>query len=119
MSESATCRECGMCVAAGEYHPYLACLAFKQCRDGNAVRANLVAVQAQAKQEERDAFVYLDKFKGVTFSIGERDSETDQYPIYYRTPQTHCGAIADFYSKDMADWFANLLNTAIRQREGA
>lgn len=35
------CKECGMHVVVNEYHPYLACLAFKGCHDSEAVRANL------------------------------------------------------------------------------
>jgi hypothetical protein len=41
------CKECGMLVEPGEYHPYAACLMFKACGDGSVVRANLVAVLAE------------------------------------------------------------------------
>ena len=38
------CKECGMPVEAGEYHPYAACLMFKACHDSSVVQANLDAV---------------------------------------------------------------------------
>jgi hypothetical protein len=41
------CKECGMLVEPGEYHPYAACLMFKACGDASVVRANLVAVLAE------------------------------------------------------------------------
>jgi len=40
------CKECGMVVSAGEYHPFAACLMFKGCNDSAVVRANLNAVKA-------------------------------------------------------------------------
>jgi hypothetical protein len=43
------CQECGMPVAAGEYHPYAACLMFHGCHGSEVVRANLSSVvRAQA-----------------------------------------------------------------------
>lgn len=44
-----TCTECGMVCAPREYHPYAACLMFKACHDGDAVRANLQAVWDDAR----------------------------------------------------------------------
>ena len=47
--ELIACRECGMPVASGEYHPYAACLMFRGCLDSQVVRANLSSVtRAQA-----------------------------------------------------------------------
>jgi hypothetical protein len=40
------CATCGMPVTHREYHPYGACLMFKQCNDSQVVRENLRAVQA-------------------------------------------------------------------------
>ena len=37
------CAACGMGCLPGEYHPHIACLAFKQCRDSRTVTANLLA----------------------------------------------------------------------------
>ena len=45
------CAECGMGCNAGEYHPYAACLMFKQCRNSETVRANLQAVRQQGRVE--------------------------------------------------------------------
>lgn len=42
MSEA--CAACGMALKGPAYHPHLACLAFKQTRDGATVEANLRAV---------------------------------------------------------------------------
>lgn len=42
--ELIACRECGMPVASGEYHPYAACLMFRGCLDSKVVRANLSSV---------------------------------------------------------------------------
>ena len=44
------CKECGMPVTTGEYHPYAACLMFKSCHDNEIVQANLDAVQAHGYQ---------------------------------------------------------------------
>lgn len=38
------CAECGMPCTANEYHPYAACLMFKQCRNSGTVRENLTYV---------------------------------------------------------------------------
>lgn len=38
------CPECGMSVAAGEYHPYAACLMVSGCHDGATIREALMAV---------------------------------------------------------------------------
>lgn len=35
------CCECHMACAPGEFHPYAACLMFKQCHDSMTVRENL------------------------------------------------------------------------------
>ena len=51
------CQECGMFCGPLEYHPYAACLMFKACHDGDAVRGNLQAVQGDARAsriQERD-----------------------------------------------------------------
>lgn len=49
-----TCTNCGMdnCEAP-KYHPYLACLAFRECKDGNKVEANLRAVVEYGMKAER------------------------------------------------------------------
>jgi recombinational DNA repair protein (RecF pathway) len=47
--ELSTCAECGMSVVPQEYHPYAACLMFKQCQDGAIVRFNLNAVLQDGK----------------------------------------------------------------------
>lgn len=38
------CPECGMTVAAGEYHPYAACLMVGGCHDPATIREALMAV---------------------------------------------------------------------------
>lgn len=38
------CPECGMTVAAGEYHPYAACLMVSGCHDASTIREALMAV---------------------------------------------------------------------------
>jgi hypothetical protein len=43
------CLDCKMPVEVGEYHPYAACLMFKQCQDSRVVRENLYAVMRHAK----------------------------------------------------------------------
>jgi hypothetical protein len=48
------CKECGMLVEPGEYHPYAACLMFKACGIGVVVRANLDAVQAHGYEMARE-----------------------------------------------------------------
>lgn len=44
MSDNQQCAECGMPVEPGEYHPYTACLIFKQTSSSKAVHMNLSAV---------------------------------------------------------------------------
>lgn len=45
VNEFNTCASCGMNVGAvATYHPFTACLMFRQVRDGNVVAANLRAV---------------------------------------------------------------------------
>lgn len=39
------CKECGMHIETNEFHPYLACLAFKGCHDSEVVRANMSAIR--------------------------------------------------------------------------
>ncbi len=41
------CAECGMIVKLGEYHPFAACLMYKNCKDENTVRENLKAITTQ------------------------------------------------------------------------
>jgi len=40
------CGECGMSVEACEYHPFAACLMFKQCQNSKTVRDSLKSVAA-------------------------------------------------------------------------
>lgn len=47
------CIECGMMCEAVEYHPYAACLMFKQCLNSETVRANLQAVRDDSYQQGR------------------------------------------------------------------
>ena len=46
---AARCGECGMDCQPDEYHPYLACLAFKQTHDSDCVRANVESVRRAAQ----------------------------------------------------------------------
>lgn len=50
-AERAVCMECGMPCTPNEYHPFLACLAFKQCHNSETVRANMDGVRQQTRQE--------------------------------------------------------------------
>ena len=49
------CIECGMMCEAVEYHPYAACLMFKQCLNSETVRANLQAVRDDSYHQGRVA----------------------------------------------------------------
>lgn len=49
-NETRVCAECGMPGKADEYHPYAACLMFKQCHSSETVQANLDAVIAYGYQ---------------------------------------------------------------------
>ena len=49
------CIECGMMCEAVEYHPYAACLMFKQCLNSETVRANLQAVRDDTYAQGRVA----------------------------------------------------------------
>ena len=48
-AEAGKCSECGMSCLWGDYHPYAACLMFKQCHNSETVLANLRHVQAVAR----------------------------------------------------------------------
>lgn len=47
------CGDCGMPVAAKEYHPYAACLMYKASGDPDTVRANLGSVVAHGVMTEQ------------------------------------------------------------------
>lgn len=49
------CRECQMPGEPGAYHPYAACLMFKQCRNSETVHANLQAVLQHAQHRKKRA----------------------------------------------------------------
>ena len=49
------CIECGMMCEAVEYHPYAACLMFKQCLNSETVRANLQAGRDDSYHQGRVA----------------------------------------------------------------
>lgn len=51
----ARCAECGMSCNADEYHPYAACLMFKQCHNSETVRTNLEAVRSDTYHQGRVA----------------------------------------------------------------
>jgi hypothetical protein len=44
-ASDAHCTECGMTVLPNEYHPYLACLAYKACLNPDTVHANIRAIR--------------------------------------------------------------------------
>lgn len=43
------CMECGMNCMTGEYHPFAACLMFKQCGSSQAVRLHLSEIVKKTK----------------------------------------------------------------------
>lgn len=49
-----SCAVCEMTVGDGEYHPYAACLMYKQCRNAEAVKDNLWAVVDFGRQLEKE-----------------------------------------------------------------
>ena len=63
------CKECGMHVSAGEFHPYLACLAFKGCHDSEVVRANIKPLEI--------AIDALREIENTPHGIEEHDSSHD------------------------------------------
>lgn len=55
--ETRPCIECGMRIAADEYHPYGVCLMFKGCYNSELVRSNLLEIQNRSYvmgQQARD-----------------------------------------------------------------
>ena len=77
------CAECGMGCNAGEYHPYAACLMFKQCRNSETVRANLQAVRDDSYQQGRVA--------------GIMEAEREMYRLEERTSTNCAQDLLDFY----------------------
>lgn len=61
MSETRQCDECGMPTDANEYHPYTACLIFKQTSSSKAVHANLNAVLADGANRWRSVAEQAEK----------------------------------------------------------
>jgi hypothetical protein len=51
--ETSTCIECGMPVKLGQYHPFAACLMFKQCHNSETVQANLWSIVDFGRELER------------------------------------------------------------------
>lgn len=43
MTNNTKCKECGMTIQ-DEYHPFAACLMYRQTRDADVVRVNLASV---------------------------------------------------------------------------
>ena len=77
------CAECGMGCNAGEYHPYAACLMFKQCRNSETVRANLQDVRDDSYQQGRVA--------------GIMEAEREMYRLEERTSTNCAQDLLDFY----------------------
>ena len=50
MKVNNNCKECGMALRCGEYHPYAACLMFKSCGNRDTVRNNLKDVLSHGKK---------------------------------------------------------------------
>lgn len=44
-----TCQDCGMACATREFHPFAACLMYRECGDARTVRTNLAAVLVIAR----------------------------------------------------------------------
>ena len=61
-----TCQECRMVVEAGEYHPYAACLMFKECSDGGEVMENLEAVMRKGAEKASNRIEQLEAEKADT-----------------------------------------------------
>lgn len=78
------CKECGMPVEQGEYHPYAACLMFKACGNSEIVQANLDAVV----------------FHGI--EIGEANKEDEIERL--RTDLEHLSHAPTFQSMSVEDW---------------
>ena len=47
MTIQSRCKECGMEVEIGEYHPFAACLMFKGCNNSTTVHDNLDAITTE------------------------------------------------------------------------
>ena len=69
----ARCAECGMRCNADEYHPYAACLMFKQCHNSETVRTNLEAVRSDTYHQGRVAGL-KEAAKEVVFHAYARDA---------------------------------------------
>lgn len=48
------CAQCGMPVGPDQYHPYAACLMFKQCHDSRTAQDNLWAVVDYGRSMESE-----------------------------------------------------------------
>ncbi len=66
------CASCGMAdVGAPKYHPHLACLAFRGCRNGNTVEANLEAVVRYGMRAQAAGLNLEQAMNDIQFRHGE------------------------------------------------
>lgn len=65
------CGECGMPTRRGEFHPYIACLAFKSCQSSKVVRENLDAIAEYRRAEGREAAVKIAKEGACEVKTGD------------------------------------------------
>ena len=72
------CIECGMMCEAVEYHPYAACLMFKQCLNSETVRANLQAVRDDSYQQGRVAALgEVERYMAMRLRLAEASLATE------------------------------------------
>jgi hypothetical protein len=53
ISDENRCHDCGMYVQPGDYHPYAACVMYRQCRQGEKVESWLAQIIQHGRDLER------------------------------------------------------------------
>ena len=94
------CKECGMLVKQGEYHPYTACLMFKGCNNSNTVRVNLKTITTQwlemGKQEQNQKLQHtIETLTAAYNSLQDSSHAYDTGCAGFRQSLIELGAIRD------------------------
>ena len=88
------CAECGMPCDTREFHPFAACLMFKQTKDARLVRSNLEFVLEQGRKQsleiEQGFAVQITRSDGSTFLCAANGGVLT--PVWPRAQRKHAAA---------------------------
>ena len=140
MKVNNNCKECGMALRCGEYHPYAACLMFKSCGNRDTVRNNLKDVLSHGKkrtalEKENIQLVRDNLRKRVEELEAERDAanavakayveQVDELEAKMDSVETEIDAMEIFEGNasrdcccdDAVQWYAARLRSLLKENE--